>query len=309
MFVIFNPASGHGRGGRRLEAYLSLLKEHLPDSEHGVTGFPGHERELADRAIAEGHDTVVAVGGDGTWSHVADRLMASGREVRLGVLPSGTGNDFGRNLGLDYRDPEAAVRALASGRTTRVDVGRVTTRSATSAHQRGGGFQAPRHFLNLVGFGFDIAVIDAAADARFLRGEALYKVAALQQLFRFPGLSLTVSDAEGMTREGRHLMVTVSNGPFFGGGFPIAPGASIRDGRLHACLIADARALTRARLFSAAEKGRHVESEHVEIHQARSFILTFEDPPRFEIDGDVYRAEGKEVEVEILPAALEVLGG
>ena len=78
-----------------------------------------------------------------------------------------------------------------------------------------------------MGLGFDIAVIDAARDARFLRGELLYKVTALQQLFRFPGFDFALTSGSGTHREGHHLMLTVSNGRFFGGGFPIAPGATI----------------------------------------------------------------------------------
>jgi diacylglycerol kinase (ATP) len=308
-FVVFNPASGRGRGRRRIARYLELLARHLPGFQHGVTTHPGDEYDLTDRALAEGFDTLVAVGGDGTWSHVADRILASGRsDVRFGVLPSGTGNDFGRSLGLDYGDPAAAVRALTSGRTARVDVGRVTTPSAPAEPGKGQGGEARvRHFLNLVGFGFDIAVIDAAASARFLKGEVLYKVTALQQLVRFPGIELAITGADGVERQGRHLMVTVSNGRYFGGGFPIAPGADIRDGLLHACLIGDAPPLTRMRLFGLAGKGRHVESDRVEVHSASSFTLEFGAPVRFEADGDVFVSVGNRVGVEVLPGALEVV--
>jgi diacylglycerol kinase (ATP) len=307
-FVIFNPASGRGRGQRRIDAYLALLARHLPGFDHGVTDRAGGEADLVRQALNEGHDTVIAVGGDGTWSHVAHAILASGvPNVRLGVLPSGTGNDFGRNLGLDYADPATAVRRVASGSSVRVDVGRVVTPS-----RRWGDADAMptpgRHFLNLVGFGFDIAVIDAARGARLLRGELLYKVTALQQLFRFPGLHLTVENDAGFRAGGPHLMVTVSNGRFFGGGFPIAPGATLDDGQLHACLIADASPFTRASLFGAAQKGRHIESDKVRLEAGASFRLTFAEPPRFEVDGDVHVSEGETVEVEILPGALEVLG-
>lgn len=307
VFVIFNPASGRGRGERRIERYLSLLGTHLPGFDHAATSHAGEERELADRAVAEGYDTVVAVGGDGTWSHVADRLAAAERDVRFGLLPSGTGNDFGRNLGLAHGDMEGAVRALAAGRGRRVDVGRIVTPCRPDAHPS----QAfePRHFLNVVGTGFDVAVIDAAAGARFLKGEVLYKVTALQQLFRFPGFQVSLDDGDAFRREGEHLMVTISNGRFFGGGFPIAPGATVQDGLLHACVIRDASPLARAVLFNRAERGRHVGSERVDTHGARRFECRFPAPPRFEVDGDVFVAEGTTLEVEVLPGRLEVVAG
>lgn len=271
----------------------------------GETTRPGEERDLAERACAEGYHVVVAVGGDGTWSNVADRLVASGRDdVALGILPSGTGNDFGRNFGYDPRNPEDAVRVLADGHTRSVDVGRVDSLSASEHDPRR---REARHFLNLVGFGFDIAVIDGAAGARFLRGELLYKITALQQLFRFPGIEVHLEAGAGAARQGRQLMLTVSNGRYFGGGFPIAPDATVDDGRLHACLIGDASPLTRLKLFNLAERGRHVGADEVEIVDDEAFRLTFPEPPRFEMDGDVRRADSEVVEVRSLPGALRVV--
>lgn len=270
-----------------------------------TTERPGQERELSERAARDGYDVVVGVGGDGTWSHVADGLMASGRrDVALGVLPSGTGNDFGRNLGFDPDGAADAVATLAAGSVRAVDVGVVESLSASDgAPDR----WEPRHFLNVVGFGFDVAVIDAAAGARFLRGALLYKVTALAQLFRFDGFACALEADDGRAREGRHLMLTVSNGAYFGGGFPIAPGADVSDGHLHACRIGDGGPLTRLRLFNLAERGRHVGSDRVEIVDGRTLRLRFDAPPRFELDGDVRRARERYVRLSVLPGALRVV--
>ncbi len=304
-YVIFNPASGRGRGARRIAGYRTLLEERLRNVEFGTTEGPEGERDLTDRALENGYEVIVAVGGDGTWSNVADRLVASGRnDVALGILPSGTGNDFGRNLGFRPNDPVEAVRVLGEGRTRTVDVGRLETPSA-SEHRPDR--VESRHFLNLVGFGFDIAVIDAAARARFLRGALLYKLTALQQLFRFPGIRLEARSGSGREAGGAHLMLTVSNGRYFGGGFPIAPDGTVDDGKLHACLIADAPPLARLRLFNLAEKGRHPRSERVTILDDERFRLTFEAPPRFEMDGDVRQAAEATLEASILRGALRVV--
>ena len=304
-FVIFNPASGRGRGRRRIGVYRQLLAEQLDDVTFAESAGPGGEIALAEQAAADGYDVVVAVGGDGTCSSVANRLLASGRDdLTLAILPNGTGNDFGRSLGLNPSDPGEAVRILAAGNIEVVDVGRVETESASE--------QAPEHwetcyFLNLIGFGFDIAVIDAATGARFLKGELLYKITALRQLFHFPGLELRLKSEGGEERDGRYLMLTVSNAPFFGGGFPIAPEATVQDGQLHACQILDAPPLSRLRLFNLAERGRHVTSDHVEVLDDRGFSMEFSTPQRFEVDGEVRRSAGRTVKARILPAALKVI--
>jgi diacylglycerol kinase (ATP) len=286
-------------------AYRRLLEGALESVTFGVTSRPGEERALAERAVAEGYDVIVAVGGDGTWSNVADRIVAGGRsEVALAILPSGTGNDFGRNFGYDPRIPAEAVRVLVDGFTRTIDVGRVDT---SSASEHAPACYEPRHFLNLIGFGFDIAVIDAATRARFLRGEILYKVTALQQLLRFPGIGVELTSGGGIDRKAHLLMLTVSNARFFGGGFPIAPAAEIDDGKLHACLIGDASPLTRLRLFNLAERGRHVTSERVEVLDDATFRVRFATPPRFEMDGEVRLARENTVEVRVLPRALRVI--
>ena len=310
--MIFNPASGHGRGARRIEMYRALLDRQLDSYEWARTEAPGHEGELTRRAVAEGADLVVAVGGDGTWSHVADRLVALGRpDVALGVLPAGTGNDFARSLGIRYGNPEEAVAALAACRTVRIDVGRVVSawRPATtgSASRDRKLRESPRHFLNVVGFGFDVAVIDATAGARLLRGAALYKLTAMQQLLLYRSPRLRLSNGEGWSVEGRHLILTVSNGRIFGGGFPIAPGASLRDGRLDACAIRDASPLGRARLFGLAGKGRHIGAPGVAVRQDRAFTVRFEEAVRYEVDGDVHESPTGEVRIEAVPEALSVV--
>jgi diacylglycerol kinase (ATP) len=308
VFVVFNPASGRGRGARRIDGFLSLLEKYMPGFTHAGTSRPGEESLLTDQAIAEGFDLIVAVGGDGTWSNVADRIVASGKEnVALGILASGTGNDFGRNFGMSIRNPELAVQTLANGVVRRVDVGRVVT-GATPLRAEARPLEASkgRHFLNLVGFGFDIAVIEDALGARFLRGELLYKLTALKNLFSYSGVPL-VLESDGPTVDGDQLMLTISNAPFFGGGYLIAPAAELGDGLLTACAIGDTPPFTRWRLFNAAPKGRHVRSSHVQMRQSARFSVRFSTPPKYEVDGELWQAEGTEVIVEAVSRALRVM--
>lgn len=308
-FVIFNPASGRGRGLKRVETYLTLLQKHFGEVESAATSRPGEEGLLAQEAIRNGKNLIIAVGGDGTWGNVANQIVAAGQDdVALGILAAGTGNDFGRNFGLETRSPADAVRIIAEGRCVEVDVGRVNTPAhPVGAHADTLPSDGPRHFINLIGFGFDVAVIEAAAGARFLRGPLLYKVTALQQLLRYRTARLTLIPEGEPEISGPQLMLTISNGPFFGGAIMIAPAAEIHDGQLDAIAIGDATAIGRLKLFNAAEKGEHVLSRHVHTRRSKSFRVEFDAPPRYELDGDLWQAESAVVEVETLKGALKVM--
>lgn len=290
VFVLVNPAAGRGRRRARVRAYMDLLRRHLGAMEPTMTQKPGDEAALVDRALQDGAECVVAVGGDGTWGAAADRILRSGRrDVALGLLPTGTGNDFGKSIGVRHERAEEIVRAIAQRRTRLVDAGRI----------------GDRHFLNVVGLGFDIAVIDDAARTPLLRGDALYRFCALRQLFRFPGVEVTISAPGETPRRMRLLMLTVSNANYFGGSFHIAPRASLEDGRLDLVAIDDAGPIDRARLFSIVSRGRHEGLAQVTILQAPSFTIHFKGTIRYEADGEVLAAPTP-IEIACVPRALRV---
>jgi diacylglycerol kinase (ATP) len=290
IFVIFNPAAGGGRAGKLAGNYARLLRP-IGEIEQSMTAAPGEEADLADRALSQGYTEILAVGGDGTWGKVVDRIVRTGRrDVTLGLLPAGTGNDFAKSIGVRADRIESAVRGIAEGRRRIIDVGRAGS----------------RYFLNVVGFGFDIAVIDDALRFPFLHGDFLYRFCALRQLFKYRGLPIAISGGSEATGRRSHLMLTVSNGNYFGGSFRIAPDAKLDDGRLDLVSIYDVGPLARPVLFSRVSKGTHPGHAMVEVRQAPRFTATFDTPVRYELDGDVYDLEGSFLEIEAVPAALSV---
>lgn len=301
VLVIFNPASGRGRGGTRRQAYIDLLTGAGVDFDHVTTTEPGQEREHAERALSRGVDTIVAAGGDGTWSNVAGSIVSSGRnDVSLGLLPAGTGNDFAKSFGISYSDPARAVRAIASGHTRTVDVGRIRF---TRAEADG----PARHFLLETSFGIGPAVLQAAAGARVLKGNLLYSVTALRQIFSFEG-SMAEVEASGETvSAGDHLMLVFANGPNMGGSFLIAPDALLDDGLIDVCAIRDTNALGRLRLFRQVGSGAHGTSPGVTLLQRAAFTIRFPDRVPFEVDGELLFSETNAARVESVPGALRVL--
>lgn len=298
--VILNPAAGKGRGAKA-EAAVRRAFAAVGVADVRRTTAAGGEALAARQAIDDGADTLVAVGGDGTWGNVANAILASGADVRLALCAAGTGNDFAKTVGAPAADYAATARLAADGPDARVDVGRIED----------------KHFLNVAGFGFDIAVIEDVARSRLLTGPLAYPVSALRQLFGYGGLPIAVAVAVAGTGDGaapngagaprRHLMLIVANGRHFGGAFRIAPGASLVDGRLDAVAIGDAPALRRVPLFVAAARGTHAEHPEVRVEQAPAFTLAFDAPPAYETDGEYNRARSATLEVRCVPRALRVV--
>lgn len=299
-FVIVNPAAGRGRRSRRVSQYLALLRDHLGDVRHAATRRPGEEAELADRALAEGADLLIAIGGDGTWGNVCDRIVASGRpDVALALLPAGTGNDFARSLGIRSGEPEAAVRVVTHGRPLQVDVGRVTLTA--------GGVTTSRSFLLVAGFGIDTEVLEDVARARFIPGALVYRLAALRQLLSFDAVPLEYSNHAGRQGDGAYLMLAVCNGPSIGGSFRVTPRALPTDGRLHACAIRDGSILERLRIFHRASRGEHGDSPLVELFELGRLTVRFRRPLRYQLDGELQPGRVEEAEIEAVSRAVRVM--
>jgi diacylglycerol kinase (ATP) len=290
--VIVNPASGRGRGRRRLEAVRRAF-EHIGARWIECTRHAGDERHLTERALNAGATTIVAVGGDGTWSNVADAMLTSGAgECRLALVAAGTGNDFAKTIGAPAADLQRTAQLVADGSDMRVDVGRIED----------------RHFLNIAGFGFDTAVLEESLRSSVLRGRALYISAALRQLMRYRGIHISVG-TNGDRWEAHHLMLIVANAKHFGGSFRIAPEASPQDGLLDAISVLDAPVLRRLALFRAVIAGTHMRLPEVRARRASTICLRFHTPPAFEADGEYRLASTTDIEISCLPSALRVVTG
>jgi len=288
-YVILNPNSGRGRG-RRLEPQIRQVFA-AQDAQFGLTQGPGDEERLARAAIEAGFDRIVAVGGDGTTSNVGHAIVESGKPVALGLVPGGTGCDLARTLEIPQKDLAGCAAIVAAGKTRAIDVGRVEG----------------RHFLNIAGFGFDMAVLERSFRVKWLKGELLYLYCSLLELKAYPGFALeSVLDGQPAPAD-IHMMVIVANARKFGGGFAVAPKAEIDDGLLEIVRFGKLGFLARLQAMGALMKGRHNELPGIGTTRAARAVFNFEAPPSFETDGEWRQAKGRSLVIETLPRALSVL--
>jgi YegS/Rv2252/BmrU family lipid kinase len=303
FYVIVNPVSGRGAGEHAIPRVEAALR--AAGLEHVLvrTERPWHAAELARRASADGHDVVVAVGGDGTANEVLNGLMQAkadhGHCAVMGVVSVGRGNDFAYGVGIPH-DLEAGCRVLASGRVRTIDVGKVT----------GGDFPEGRHFGNGVGIGFDTVVGFEAQKLKHLHGFAAYLVAALKTIFLYFRAPLLKIELDERSLSQRCLMVSIMNGRRMGGGFFMAPNGRPDDGRFDLCIAAQISRRAVLGLMPRFMKGTQGSHPAITMENARRVTVTaVEGVLPAHADGETLCTAGQELVVELLPQQISILVG
>ncbi len=289
VVLIVNPTAGKG-AGRLIGAQAgALLRANGHEVVDASAGSAQEARVRAERAIKDGVDTVVVVGGDGVV-HLGINLCAD-RGLRLGVVPAGTGNDFARNLGIPVSDPSAAVRLITVGVTQRMDAGRVTLSSGDQ-----------QWFGGVLGAGFDAVVTARASRMRWPRGQMRYNLAILRELPVFKPIPYAAI-LDGRRIDTRAMLVAVANTTSFGGGMRVCPDADWTDGLFDVLILHEVSIPTFLRIFPSVYSGTHLGHPAVEIVRARRV--------RLEAQGIHSQADGEmmaelPLDVEAVPGVLNV---
>lgn len=264
-----------------------------------------HARELAAAAVAQGSRLVLAWGGDGTANEVAQALVQT--PAALGIIPSGSGNGFARELNVNRR-PAQAIRDALTAVPRRIDVGEIDGRI----------------FVSIAGVGFDAHIASQFDRPGTRRGFAGYVRVTAKELWSYqcvryrvgfapqppaagaaPGIA-TVSGAGPRARSA--LLIAFANAAQFGNGARIAPGAKLDDGLLNMVVFEEVSRLATVwglpRLFTGSvERVRGVE-----MHPIERASVEADAPMIFHVDGEPVRG-GTRLDVRVRPAALLVVGG
>jgi YegS/Rv2252/BmrU family lipid kinase len=294
--VVVNPAAAAGAAGRRWDRIAKLLRSSLGDFEHVVTQAPGDATQLSLAALRDGVEMVVAVGGDGTLNEVVGGFFHGAAPVApeavLGVVPLGTGCDFGRTIG--PANLESACARLAGRKTRSIDVGL----ARFSAH---GGAPTMRIFINVLSFGVGGLVASFVSPRlKAVSGQLAFTLATLRALavYRDRTVVLEFDDTPPLS-----LAITncaIGNGRFFGAGMQVAPAAQLDDGELDVTIWSGFGLLDFIRKRHTLYDGSHVREAGAKVLRARRAIATSDSKVLLELDGE---------SVGTLPLQLEVLPG
>ena len=213
LLFLYNPRSGRGHSSSLTADICNILSRNgaevrAESIDFKVNPFDSHRDA----------DTVVVAGGDGSVNYIVNCMKARSLDLKIGVIPAGTANDFAHVLGMSAKPLRAAAQ-IVDGTVRRVDCGRVNG----------------RWFVNIFSFGLFTTTSQHTPDGRKHRlGKLAYMTEGWKELRRMHGTPLHIR-TEYEEIETSSLMTLILNGRT-AGGFRLARMSSVRDGMLD-CLI------------------------------------------------------------------------
>lgn len=260
LTLVVNPASGHGKGRRLLPRITERFQAHgkavRVESAHGWDDA----RDLCNRAVARGDQGLVVAGGDG-MAHLGHNACA-GSDTVLGIIPTGTGNDFARAVGVPPRWREA-VDVVAGGHDGVIDLMEVT----------GDLIAGERAYVgSVISTGFDELVAERAERLPVDLGAPTYAFSVFAELRRFRPLSYDLI-IDGVSRSLPAMLVAVANAGIFGGGIRIAPDFDLTDGLLDVTIVHPVPRSTLLALFPRLFTGSFVTHPAIERVRAREVTV------------------------------------
>lgn len=289
--VILNPYANRWRAGSRIDEVWAAFTAVSLKPEIIQTEQPRQGIALAETAVAEGCDAVVAAGGDGTLNEVANGLLRAagdGPTIPFGILPIGTANDFSDMVGLP-RDLNLAAQIIAAGQTRQIDAGRIND----------------HFFINNCAVAMEPMITLENIRMKRLSGELRYVVALLRGLVKLKAWHMQVR-WDGGGHDGPTYLLSVCNGPRTGG-FYMAPDAAVDDGLFDFVFAPEVPKLTVLAILVKLFRKTHIFHPQVVYGRTRHISITSNPGTPIHADGEIIAEAATEIEYEILPGKLTLL--
>jgi diacylglycerol kinase (ATP) len=301
-FVVVNPNAGNGKGKKEWNTIKSILKKHSFQYKHVFTSRKMDASKLVKKAIANGYRTVVAVGGDGTLHEIINGIMeqnsAPTNEVFVGLIPVGSGNDWGKMFGIPT-DYEEAIKVLIARKCYKHDIGLVS-------HNLNG-VTMKSYFLNVAGTGFEAKVIKKSHDRKNRRGKSnstTYITSLLSCLLSNKNQDVTIT-IDGTRIEQKIFSLNIGNGIYCGGGMRQAPNAKPNDGLLDVTVIGDITPIEVIFSLKYLYNGKIYDHKKVDGYRAKKVTVESAIPMYSEADGELLGETP--LEFAIAPGAINAI--
>ncbi|WP_371365163.1 Diacylglycerol kinase [Sporomusa rhizae] len=267
--LIYNPVSGDAKFKTRLDEAIEYLQLSGGIVLPFRTRVKGDVRSFIHQAKEFATDGFIVSGGDGTVHEVINAMLAEAVDVPLGIIPSGTCNDFASHLSFGRELPRC-LSAVTGGFWRTVDVGSVNG----------------EYFLNVASAGLLTSVAHSVdTTLKNTLGRMAYYLKGLGELPSFRSLHVKIT-ADGQVIEDDILLFLIMNSGMVGSFPTLAPEAKIDDGKLDLLIVNKCSISELMGLFISIFAGRHTSSSHIRHLQASDIYIESNEPVESDLDGE-----------------------
>ncbi|MCX6333979.1 MAG: diacylglycerol kinase family lipid kinase [Bacteroidia bacterium] len=302
-FTIVNPNAGNGKGKKDWERISGLFARENILIVSKFTERKGQATEVIREALAAGFRKIISVGGDGTLNEVVNGIFTQDicptKEIVVGMIPVGTGNDWGRMFGLPLIY-EGAVKVIKDNKIMLHDVGTITFFSGEG--------QEKRYFMNIAGLGFEAVVVRKTNKqkdkGRTSQAVYLYNLLSSLISYKRPVVNITI-DGKSITTKA--FSINVGNGRYCGGGMRQTPEALPDDGLLDITVIKDMGRIEIIKALKTLYDGTILSHPKIDGYRCTKLKVTCETALYAEADGE--SLGHTPVEFGIIPGGVNVIYG
>ena len=266
--LIVNPHASRGKAAKKAARVIKILEERGVEFTAHFTTREKEAIEIAKRLSEEGATDIIALGGDGTVNEVLNGINPE--TVRLGIIPSGTGNDFIATAKIPA-DEKKAVELILDGEAKPTD------------YMLCGGVRG----INVIGTGIDVDILKRYKKAKIFKGKSGYLISLIASLIKFKFYKFRIVRENG-TEEREALIACVGNGTRFGGGIRMCPNAKIDDGSLDFVIAGKLKKRRIPFAFVKLMQGKILEQDFTTMESVERVRLEFDAPVTVQIDGELY---------------------
>jgi YegS/Rv2252/BmrU family lipid kinase len=302
-FTIVNPNAGNGKGKKDWDRISGLLeKENIPIINK-FTEKKGQAIEFTREAVREGFRKFISVGGDGTLNEVVNGVFKQEycptKEVVLGMIPVGTGNDWGRMFGIPLVY-EGAVQVIKENKQMAHDIGLITYYNGTE--------QEKRYFINIAGLGFEATVVKKTNKQKDKgrSNKAIYFYNLLTSLIAHRNIKADII-IDGKKNTCKVFSINIGNGRYCGGGMRQTPDALPDDGLLDITVIKEMGRIEIIRSLKLLYDGTILSHPKVDGYRSNNLQVSSESVLYAEADGE--SLGHTPAEFSIIPQGINVVYG
>ena len=279
-FVIINPTSGNGASKKLWPKIKQELEDNNFEFEFAFTKHPNHSKKLLQKPVNQNINHIICVGGDGTIHNIVNAILQlkkqSADNIKLGVIPIGTGNDWVKTHGISSKNYKQAIQVILKDKLKQQDIGKITLDNNKNKEV---------YFNNLAGVGFDGYIVTKVSKYKHL-GAIAYLMGTLMGLFSFKNYNATVTINSEIKRV-KALMILIGICKYSGGGMQLTKSPVYNDGLFDISIAENFKAFDIIKNIIKLFNGKVTNSKKISTYKTTEISVNTEINQPIQADGEL----------------------